>query len=159
MQNHSSGSAPTVDPVKPDPPRGNDVNVSPQQKSVTDESKWPPGGYRIIVRNAAASSSQFEIPVEKHKSLLIGKRSLSQGIFPDIDLKPYFSSSDDAGRCSRRQASVFCIDNNIFCKNIGKGSLETSDGKTIKPGESHEWLPGQRLIVPHNGDYIDRCKI
>lgn len=87
--------------------------------------------------------------LKKHKSLLIGKTSVSRGILPDIDLKPHFASRGDAKQCSRSQARIYRTGARVVLENLGKGSITGPDGRIIRSGESlDDWLPGQTAGLP-----------
>lgn len=105
--------------------------------------------YQITVRREDILLPQLHRRVEKHKSLLVGRLSVSKGILPDIDLTAHFASGEDAQRCSRRQVKVFCMGAHIVIENIGKGEISGPDGQILKTGDSHkDWLAGEQFCLP-----------
>jgi hypothetical protein len=105
--------------------------------------------YRITVRRDNVPIPKLHRPIEKHKSLLVGKVSASKGILPDIDLTAHFATRDDAHQCSRSQAKVYCMGARIVIENLGKREINGPDGQVLKTGDSHsDWQPGQRFCLP-----------
>lgn len=108
-----------------------------------------PNVYQVTVRRDNIPIPQLHRRVEKHKSLLVGKISVSKSILPDIDLTAHFATKADAHQCSRSQAKVYCMDARIVIENLGKSEIKGPDGRVLKTGDSHEdWQPGQRFYLP-----------
>jgi hypothetical protein len=103
----------------------------------------------IQVFRASIPIPQLKTRLEPHQSLLIGKRSDSKRIFPDIDLKGHFSDSQNEAFCSREQARVYINNHHAFLLNLGKSPLQSETYQThIAQGNAYNWQLNEIIQLP-----------
>ncbi len=103
----------------------------------------------IQVFRGSTMIPQLKTRLEPHQSLLIGKRSDSKRIFPDINLRGHFSDSKNEGLCSRAQVSVYISKQQAFLENLGKSPLQSdSQPNPIIHGQAYNWHLNEIIRLP-----------
>jgi len=161
---NSQANEPTPAPIKT-PPEQNKPLISPaaENSNQTKKNNTSPDAKKTtppLIAQALLHAPiihvfchskpipQLKTKLEAHTSLLVGKRSDSKRIFPDIDLKKHFSNSNEEGQCSREQAKIYFKNGHVFIHNLGKSALQTEDGKTILTMNNYNWSVNERIQVP-----------
>lgn len=121
---------------------------SPSEIKPKEPPPLPAGEYFVSVYRENIAIPQLKKRIETHKSLTVGKFSMSKNIWPDIDLKPHFKSKDISRRCSRRQAKIYWQDGRIIIKNLGKFHLDLSEGRYLETDDIHYWQSGEGIEIP-----------
>jgi len=106
------------------------------------------GDYEIRVYREGTPLPQLTRPLLRHKSLLVGKVSASQATIPDIDLRHQFADLRSEAQCSRQQAKIYWSADRIVLQNKGKSSLTLPGGRPLPPIATHDWQPGEEVVVP-----------
>jgi len=128
---------------------GSEALASPKTDRATkptESSPLPPLFIHVFCDSTPIP--QLKTKLEVHKSLLLGKRSDSKKIFPDINLKNYFISSSHEATCSREQAKIYISDNCVFIQNLGKQPLLPNNGKPIISEDIYNWSIGEYMQLP-----------
>lgn len=122
--------------------------VNPNHSSSSPQTSINTPVY-IQVFRASTSIPLLKSRLESHKSLLVGKRSDSKGIFPDIDLKGHFSDSQNESICSREQARIYISNGRVFLHNLGKSPLQSEMNQTlITSGQKYNWQLNEIIQLP-----------
>lgn len=69
----------------------------------------------------------------------------------DLNLAGRFETDDDETFLSRRQAEVFCNDDGVFIRNVGRHRLELVDVSGVPVGDvppDHRWNVGETIGLP-----------
>lgn len=93
---------------------------------------------------------QLETRLEQDKTILVGKRSDSKNIYPDLNLKGNFPSSAMENLCSREQAHIFYSRGRVYIRNLGKAPLKLAGQDIIHSGLEACWPPGTYIELPGN---------
>ena len=149
----------SVDNDLPEPPTTPQTVISP-----TDIYPAPsiPALFNPVIQVFRADTliPQLKTRLEPHQSLLVGKRSDSKRIFPDINLKGHFSDSQNEAFCSREQARVYINNHHAFILNLGKSPLESETHQThIPQGIAYNWQLNEIIHLPGGLKLklIDQC--
>ncbi|WP_341325715.1 hypothetical protein [Methylotuvimicrobium sp. KM2] len=92
--------------------------------------------------------SQLKTKLDYHQSLLVGKRSESKNIFPQIDLKSHFPDSRSASFCSRQQAKIYWSQGHVFIRNLGASPLRVNNNRVIDKDEDYNWPLNETVELP-----------
>ena len=103
----------------------------------------------IKVFCATRSIPHLKTRLEPDQSLLIGKRSESRQIFPDIDLKGQFADSQQEKCCSHKQAKIYISNHRVFLQNLGKSPLKSEASQVLIPsGQPYNWQLNEIIQLP-----------
>lgn len=131
----------------PIPPPSTPMDVAESQGALAPRLD-PDREYEIQVYRHGILIQPLSRPLTPHRSLLVGKFSASKAVFPDIDLRHHFATTQAAALCSRQQARIYWSHGRIQILNIGQSPIGLPDGRGLTKDQVHAWTPGEDLTLP-----------
>jgi hypothetical protein len=101
-----------------------------------------------VVRGGVAISG-FRAAIRPGRTVTIGRGSVLED--HDLDLSQRFETADDETLLSRRQAEVFCNDEGVFIRNVGRHPIKLMDASGSPAGDvppDHRWSVGEMIALP-----------
>jgi hypothetical protein len=83
------------------------------------------------------------------RTVTIGRGSVLEA--HDLDLSQRFETDADETLLSRRQAEVFCNDEGVFIRNVGRHPIKFVDALGAPAGDvpsDHRWSVGEMIALP-----------
>lgn len=145
-------------PLPPDPVAAAPSSANAGQPQVT-ESRAPQDGvpaahsaeaarYIDVIRGGVPIAG-LRAKVYPGRTVAIGRGSELEA--DDLDLTGRFETDELETALSRRQAEVFCNDEGVFIRNVGRRPIMLVDASGAPAGEvpfDHRWTVGEVIALP-----------